>query len=526
MFDRCLKYRKQKEVNRLFKKSFGNVLKRKETTKLPYVTSLDFHALKKKDKVIEGIPVVCTSCGGILTKASLIETTKLGRSWNCEFCGTLNIIAADVTLPDDIGDDIEWIIEKKPEDDITVETKIGAGTKENIAAVIDVSGSMDDGKLEAVKHSLIQSLKDLKMNAPYSRFTLIAFSTEVFLFNANGEKVLELEGDVLHSINGIEKSFTDKVKLDFAPISDTAEKWINTVSQLRPLNYTSLGPALLGGITLLGRVDGGGRLILLTDGLANEGLGNLESSATGKKFYKECAGKCMDKKVTVEVIGVAPEDDSSRMALDVLGRLADETGGEIFYITASEVQKAFEQLRKREYLGRDVNIRVVTDTTFTTPAPMKVGAVTEDREVFFELETAEEEVKKKEVPIQAQVTYIDSEGNKRLRVLTSRSAVVEEEVEFNKAYDARVVTTNVVQAAGGSYYEGKTEEAKERLKELKDTLAKQDGIKFQEEALNVLDDQTAEIDEEEAEIAEKAAAPSARAAKGLKRKRTSEEDLF
>lgn len=524
MFDRSLKYRKLKEVNRLFKKSFGNVLKRKET-KLPYVTSLDFHALKKKEKVIEGIPVVCTSCGGILTKASLIETTKLGRSWNCEFCGTLNIIAADVTLPDDIGDDIEWIIEKKPEDDITVETKIGAGTKENIVAVIDVSGSMDDGKLEAVKHSLTQSLKDLKMNAPYSRFTLIAFSTEVFLFNSSGEKVLELEGDVLHSVKGIEKEFS-KIRLDFSPISDTAEKWIHTVSQLRPLNYTSLGPALLGGITLLGRIDGGGRLILLTDGLANEGLGNLESSATGKKFYKECAGKCLAKNVTVEVIGVAPEDDSSRMALDVLGRLADETGGEIFYITSSEVQKAFEELRKREYLGRDVNIRVITDTTFTTPAPMKVGAVTGDREIFFELEAADEEVKKEEVPIQAQVMYIDSEGNKRLRVLTSRTAVVEEEVEFNKAYDARVATTNVVQAAGGSYYEGNAEEAKVRLKELKDTLTKQDGIKFQKEALNVLDEQAAEIEEEEAEIADKAAAPSARAAKALKRKRTSEEDLF
>ena len=509
----------------MFKKSFGNVLKRKET-KLPYVTSLDFHALKKKEKVIEGVPVVCTSCGGILTKASLIETTKLGRGWNCEFCGTLNIIAVDVILPDDIGDDIEWIIEKKPEDDITIETKIGTGTKEHIIAVIDVSGSMDDGKLEAVKHSLTQSLKDLKMNAPYSRFTLIAFSTEVFLFSPNGEKVLQLEGDALHSISLIEKAFT-KTKLDFAPISDTAEKWIKTVSQLRPLDYTSLGPALLGGITLLGRISGGGRLILLTDGLANEGLGNLESSATGKKFYKECAAKCMEKSVTVEVIGVAPEDDSSKLALDVLGRLADSTGGEIFYITSSEVQKAFEQLRKREYLGRDVNIRVVTDTTFKTPAPMRVGAVTKDREVFFELEiAAEEEVKKKEVPIQAQVTYIDSEGNKRLRVLTSRSAVVEEEVEFNKAYDARVVTTNVVQAAGESYYEGKAEEAKGRLKELKDTLAKQDGIQFQEEALNVLEDQAAEIDEEEAEIAEKAAAPSARAAKALKRKRTSEEELF
>jgi hypothetical protein len=238
------------------------------------------------------------------------------------------------------------------------------------------------------------------------------------------------------------------------------------------------------------------------------------------------AKKCIDKQVNCEVVGIAAEDDSSRLALDVLGRLADETGGDIFYVTMAEVQKAFEQLRKREYLGRDVNIRVVTDTTFTTPAPMKVGAVTEDREIFFELETAEKEVKKKEVPIQAQVTYIDSEGNKRLRVLTSRSAVVEEEVEFNKAYDARVATVNVVQAAGGSYYEGNAEEAKERLKELKDTLAKQDGIKFQEEALNVLDEQTAEIEEEEAEIADKAAAPSARAAKGLKRKRTSEEDLF
>jgi cation transport regulator ChaC len=520
----------------VFKKSFGNVLKRK--AKLPYVTSIDFHALKTKEKVIEGVPVVCTQCGGILTKASLVKTSpELGRHWNCEFCGTLNVIEGDFVIPE--GDDVEWIIEKKPEDDIEVGTKIGVGTKEHIVAVIDVSGSMSDGKLEAVKHSLIQSLKDLKMNTPYSRFTLIAFSTEVFLFNANGEKVLVLEGDVLHSIKGIEKAF-NKTKLDFAPISDTAEKWINTVSQLRPLNYTALGPAFLGGITLLGRISGGGRLILLTDGLANEGLGNLESSATGKKFYQECAVKCMEKSVTVEVIGVAPEDDSSKLALDVLGRLADSTGGEIFYITASEVQKAFEELRKREYLARDVNIKVVTDTTFklksvtgagvpAVPAPkepVKMGAVTEDREVFFELETAEEEVKKEEVPMQAQVTYIDSEGNKRLRVLTSRAAVVEEEVEFNKAYDARVVTTNVVQAAGESYYEGKAEDAKKRLNILKETLAREDGIQFQEEALNVLDIQEREIDEEEAELADKAAAPSARAAKGLKRKRTSEEDLF
>ncbi|MFX1518846.1 MAG: hypothetical protein ACFFCD_02830 [Promethearchaeota archaeon] len=519
----------------MFKKSFGNVLKRK--AKLPYVTSIDFHALKTKEKVIEGVPVVCTQCGGILTKASLVKTSpELGRHWNCEFCGTLNVIEGDFIIPE--GDDVEWVIEKKPEDDIDVETKIGVGTKEHIIAVIDVSGSMSDGKLEAVKHSLIQSLKDLKMNVPYSRFTLIAFSTEVSLFNANGEKVLEIQGDVLHSVGGIEKEF-GKIKLDFAPISDTAEKWINTVSQLHPLNYTALGPALLGGITLLGRISGGGRLILLTDGLANEGLGNLESSATGKKFYQECAAKCMEKSVTVEVIGVAPEDDSSRLALDVLGRLADSTGGEIFYITASEVQKAFEELRKREYLARDVNIRVVTDTTFklksvtgagvpAVPAPkepVKMGAVTEDREVFFELESPEE-VKKEEVPMQAQITYIDSEGNKRLRVLTSRAAVVEEEESFNKAYDARVVTTNVVQAAGESYYEGKTEDAKKRLKILKETLAKEDGIQFQEEALNVLDIQEREIDEEEAEIADKAAAPSARAAKGLKKKRTSEEDLF
>jgi hypothetical protein len=104
--------------------------------------------------------------------------------------------------------------------------------------------------------------------------------------------------------------------------------------------------------------------------------------------------------------------------------------------------------------------------------------------------------------------------------------VVEEEELFNKAYDARVVTTNVVQAAGESYYEGKAEDAKKRLNILRDTLAKEDGIQFQEEALNVLDIQEREIDEEEAEIVDKAAAPSARAAKGLKRKRKSEEDLF
>ena len=139
------------------------------------------------------------------------------------------------------------VVEPKVEPKDVTKLKI---TGDNIASVIDISGSMSDGKLEAVKRSLVETVKDLKVNSPGSHFSLITFESSVRLLSHKGKEVLKLSGDILHNKKGIIKKF-EKINLDFVPISDTANSWIGMINNMRPMDMTALGPALLGGVTLL-----------------------------------------------------------------------------------------------------------------------------------------------------------------------------------------------------------------------------------------------------------------------------------
>jgi Mg-chelatase subunit ChlD len=257
----------------------------------------------------------------------LKKTTKIGTYFKCAFCGTINLVDPK-NLPTHLIDDVDFIIEEAMEIKTTKPELKG----DNIVAVIDISGSMAGGKNEAVKRSLKETIKDLKVNAPISRLGLIAFKSNVYLINFKGQNIITVLGDDLYSQEKVAERFSH-AKYDFEPIEKTANNWLETISKLQSRDMTALGPGLLGGYTLL-KMRGGGRLLLLTDGLANTGFGTLEGpSATGKNFYKEVAGSCNLGNIIVDVVGVRDESTESQLALKTLGNLALETGGDIYYVT-------------------------------------------------------------------------------------------------------------------------------------------------------------------------------------------------
>nr|MDO8081161.1 vWA domain-containing protein [Candidatus Freyarchaeota archaeon] len=453
----------------MFKTSFNRILERKATkADLPYVASLSFEDLEKPKEVIVGKPIQCQKCGGVLTDPSSVKKDpKLGTHFKCAFCGAINVVDPK-DLPTHLIDDVDFIIEEAME----IKTTKPELTGDNIVAVIDVSGSMAGGKIEAVKRSLTETIKDLKVNAPQSRFGLIAFESSVYLINFKGVSALTVSGDDLYSQEKVAERFSH-AKYDFEPVEKTANKWIETVSKLRDMDMTALGPGLLGGYTLL-KMRGGGRLLLLTDGLANTGFGTLESAgATGKNFYKEAAGSCNLGNIIVDVVGVREQSAESQLALKTLGNLALETGGDIYYVTMEEIEKTFADIRGKGYIARNVEVKMFTppvlklvDATGTASEtlkpeePIRLGGVTADREVYFEMESAKE-IKEDEVPIQAQIQYIDAEGKKHLRVVSKKVKKAKNEEEYAKTYEPEISGAMKVQQAGRAAYQGEEEKAKE-----------------------------------------------------------------
>ncbi|MHA1369469.1 MAG: hypothetical protein ACTSRA_07150 [Promethearchaeota archaeon] len=89
-----------------------------------------------------------------------------------------------------------------------------------ITAIIDISGRMSGGKIEAVKHSLVQTIRDWQANSAALSFVLITFHSIVDIYFSTQEQALSL-GDpdsVLHSEDRIKDILASRLsQLSFGP---------------------------------------------------------------------------------------------------------------------------------------------------------------------------------------------------------------------------------------------------------------------------------------------------------------------
>ncbi|MBD3342612.1 MAG: hypothetical protein GF353_26160 [Candidatus Lokiarchaeota archaeon] len=539
----------------MFKRAFDKFLEKPNIKpKLyPYIYSINFQGLKTKSKKTLSIePIKCSQCGAVLTDTATIkEDKKIGVYFKCVYCGTINLVSKEQII-ETIPDDSDFIIKDIEPKEEKIEKITGVSVKESelYISVIDISGSMSGGKIEAVKKSLIQTLKDYKINAAMTKFILIAFESSVYYYLRHDQNSINFSGEILFSKDGMKKSLKDTINQDtqVGSIGEFAEGWISVIKNLRSMDMTALGPALYYAIStfeILGFPSG--RITLLTDGLANQGIGNLSGTSIGaEKFYEEIADLCNKLNILVDVVGVSSSGDNNEMGLQTLGKLTDATGGKLFLITSEEMEAVFGELRQTNYVGKDVKIKIITPKdieikeitgAFSSKSvkepELKLGAVTESRELYLELDPKKKFKKEvRQIPVQLQIEYEDEDGRKRLRVIEDKVPITDNVNDYKAKYDQKLNVMMNIQSAGSQYYGGGVNDSKNKLNQLKKSIEsemhalKGGNIDFDEEdfseSIAYLNDELEEIEMEEEKVTN---APKASffAAKGQSRARMSQE---
>ncbi len=545
-----------KFLSRSFDKILDKDIEKEKNHLYPYLYSVYFKGLKEKaEKRLKIEPIKCEECSAVLTNCNLIkDDPNVGPNFQCPYCGSINIITKDQimeSLPNDIDFIIEDIETKDDKDTIESSIEVKGADDGLYVAIIDISGSMSGAKIESVKQSLIQTIKDFKMNSPNTKFILIAFESSVYLYLRHDKPPQRFSGDSLFSMEDMKSQLLEYLEdaSFLGSIGELADRWVEKVEGLQSMDMTALGPALFFGINIITHFqsDSSSRLTLLTDGLANQGIGNLSGSSTGaKKFYDRMAELCNREGVIMDVVGVSQEGDKNEMGLETLGRLTDTTGGNLYLISSEQLERTFSEMRQKKYLGRDVKVKFITpkfiEIKRVTGAQgsrkvrspeINLGAVTGDREVYIELDSSKVGKKlaeKEEIPVQLQVEYKDDKGRKRLRVINDTVRITKDENEFKSGYNQKLNTMMNIQEAGVDYYSGKAESSKERLRRLKKSLESEKATLSPsangsfDDSVEYIDEELEEIEAEESELKQKAIPQASyMAAKGQMRSRTSQE---
>ncbi len=541
----------------MFRRNFNKFLKNPpvEPELYPYLYSINFKKLSEAKEKINIEPIQCSQCGAILTNLKDIkDDPNIGIYYECIYCGTINMVSKE-GLPDSLENDLDFIIEDIKPKKLKDEKITGTGAIESdlYISVIDISGSMRGAKIEAVKSSLIQTLNDFKINAPLTKYILIAFESIVYYYLRSDEKPIHFKGNTLFSLESMKFELKKQVnKNDFlGSLGEFADGWIAVVKNLRDKNMTALGPALYLAITSF-EIFGfsAGRITLLTDGLANQGVGNLSGTNIGAdRLYEDLADICNINNLIVDIVGVSAPGDNNEMGLQTLGKITDSTGGMLYMISSEEMEVIFSELRKINYIGKDVMIKIITPKNlsiknitgaFSSKAvngsEVKLGVVTDNRELFVEFDGNKiKDAKMDKIPIQLQVAYKDLEGRKRIRVISDQVKITEDERDFKSNYDQKLNAMMNIQKSGAEYYKGDINGSKKRLNSLKQNIAKELGVLNKEniafkkksfsEGINFLDDELDEMAQESKQM-QKAPVKSFMAVAGQARLRSSQEDIL
>ncbi|NOR39003.1 MAG: VWA domain-containing protein [Candidatus Thorarchaeota archaeon] len=515
---------------------------------IPYVLRVEFRDLARDVKKITGKPIACYKCGGYLLSVDQIEDDpKVGKHFVCGFCGTLNVIEGEVIVA---GYDTDFVVTPPPDKTETTTDMVAAGGR-SFLALIDVSGSMAGANLAAVKRSLNTSIDSMAANSPNTLFGLIEFESSVLFRDMETGEAIELPADSFHNLDTVmtsAKKLLDRIKM--VPVGKNSAKLKKHVKALRDQGGTALGPTV-GMAYVLAKHRNVDRVVLLTDGLANEGIGALEGFQVtpATNYYENMGHMYREIGTALDVVGIA---SISGMELKTLGLLPEATGGQMYYVKPNELDRSLSDLAGASLLGRDVEVKLITplgvkikDASGVSRAVIedfqkrnegKIGVVGENHELYFQIEP-EGELKVEEIPVQVQVTYTDEEGARRVRAVTTKLKVVKKEAELFETLDPTVGATFVTQKAGEDAFRGDRARGKSRITAFRTALKKRAGIapKAVQSKLNkvesALASEEAEMERQEAQMKEVSeAAPSAAADEvstlNLAQMKRSSKDLF
>jgi hypothetical protein len=410
--------------------------------------------------------------------------------WNCEFCGHKNELDLDAEeIPK--SDSRDYVIEPAPEDG--KEKQDGA-----VIFVVDTSGSMcvttevpgnvrikglrqraaPDiphfadaapvhasnrstwiSRLQCVQAAVNAQIDNWKKNDPSKAVGLVTFSSDVTVFGDGSAHPEVVAGAKLSNHQALQE-IGSKHSIS-RPISETAEALSERLFALEESGPTALGPAMLVAVSMAAQTPGS-RVVLCTDGLANVGVGALDSAMTDdernavEQWYEGVGNFAKLSQVSVSVISIT--GDECRLA-DV-GLVAEITGGHVDRVNPLEMESKFASMLERPVIASNVSVKFMLHNClkfrFEDEAAdahqlrREIGTVYEDSETTFEYALGDkkklEQVKHLSgLPFQVQIHFTKPDGMKCMRVLSAKQKITHDRREAEKNLRIDILAANAAQ---------------------------------------------------------------------------------
>jgi hypothetical protein len=221
----------------------------------------------------------------------------------------------------------------------------------------------------------------MKVHGDNVRVGVVTFGSEVYVHVKPKKFVIPTK--LYNDFDGVAKS-AGKLKDYALPVQTHHEHFEKMISGIITSGCTALGPGLVASIELAGAMRGS-KIILCTDGMANQGL-------MGSAFYDQAAAFAKDKGVMISILSIKGDNCN----LKELGKLSHQTGGSVLKIDPDLLGSEFNKISQENVFGTDSSLRIVVNHFFEienahpdeiskdkTMMNQNFGNFTEDTELTF-----------------------------------------------------------------------------------------------------------------------------------------------
>lgn len=485
------------------------------------VVEVPMEELIETTPLATGDPKFCTHCGVLFSCVSIL----IDRTWICEFCEQFNQVDLE---PEEIPTEskLTYIMESGSE------LREGADSDITIIFCIDISGSMGttsevknisrviqeqdmvntceelglltnkslrttDQKIQYIyKHyrdnfpdyfnqssyltrldcviSAIEArLTDMEHTAPNRKVGIVTFTNEVNIIG-DGTNTGTVQEDRLGNWEYCTQYVKHKHDTFFpSSIANTRRSLTEELKSLKPIGATALGPALLMSVRLASQGKPGSKVIICTDGIANVGLGSLETEEdreAAESFYNDVALIARDNAVCVSIISIQGQECS----LEYLEPVVDKSGGVINKVDPHNLSKDFATVLAQEVLATHVRIVVHLHKSLefrnenskylnesNTKLEKELGNVTRENVFAFEYVGKMQCVECRKIPFQVLIYYTKLNGMKCVLADTQEVEIINRDQIDAKTVNFEVLAKNMMLKASHYMKEGRYQYAKD-----------------------------------------------------------------
>eukprot|EP00829_Urostomides_striatus_P001935 TRINITY_DN1209_c0_g1_i2.p1 TRINITY_DN1209_c0_g1~~TRINITY_DN1209_c0_g1_i2.p1 ORF type:complete len:512 (+),score=179.44 TRINITY_DN1209_c0_g1_i2:49-1536(+) len=421
------------------------------------------------------------------------------------FCGEKNKLTIEEAAFPAVNP-ITYILQAAPEAPAATVSATEDKKIEDAVSVLfclDVSGSMDATtsvskkmkyanndhvitRLEALKIAIDSQIEKMAKETPNMKVGFVTFESAIELIGDGTYPPKKFSGADLSEFHSlVEKTLNDHEKFMSQPVGKTKSALLEKLAGINTGGGTALGPGLVVAAALASKGAPGSRVIICTDGMANEGMGSISGDLnTTKLFYNQVGEYAQQHGIIVSIISLV----SSECRLDLLSPIANLTSGDIVRIDPTKLSTDFSAFISEKIIATAVNVKVklhkVLQYRRVLPEflsedksvyTLKVGNVTRDTQVTFEycmkpisqlaLMADVDLAVQKKFPFQAQIEYKSLDGKKCVKVITQFQEFTEKIEESKQGVNMNVVQTHSLRSAAEIAQRGNYEESSRSIEQ-------------------------------------------------------------